>query len=1496
MKNLLAFLLLIFSTGVFSQTNVNILTTSQQSDAASATLSYDGTAVELGLKFRATSAGNITGLRFYRSVNMTGTNTGHLWSSGGSLLGTVTFTNGASPGWKEATLGAPVAITANTTYVVSVHSSSGDYVASNSYLVSSTNNGPLKALSDGEDGSNGIYDYGTNGTFPTSTYGSTNYWVDVVFTVTGGGNISPVVNAGANQTITLPLNTVTLTGTTTDADGTIASRLWTKLSGGSATITTPTTASTTITGLQEGSYTFRLSATDNSGATTTDDIIITVYPAAGGGPTSNFNFTAIPFSDPDIVSPARGAEHWNRISPGPFSIGNNQITVPAGNTEVPDAYARIEWYELEPGAQGVYNWTKLEDFIRNCITKRKKASFGIMHQLSGAGNHSPSGAACSYPAYVHTAMQAEGSAANRDAIISGAWVPNYNNETYLTAIENLNNATAAFIASGSYAGVNYRDVINYVDIRGVGEFGEWHHYPYIDQIYGTNRYPTITTLKRIIDSHLDAFANYPLVAMIAGFDNNTGASAITPAEVTAYLLTSTNNWGKVGWRWDSWGQGIYSNILENNPGSWGGTNFATEIMNRYRYAPVGGEPSSWAEGVSDNLTQSLYYLLPSQINTYKASFFGNGNYDVGQILADPNAQANIRNASKNAGYRIILTGGSCTSSPAIGGNFNITLNYQNTGIAPVYANWYNTYELRNAGGTVVWKDTSSFKLREFLPSASANTVSETFVLPGTVATGTYNLFLVIRDSTRYRDPFPLAITGRGADGSYLLRSNVTVTSIGNQAPVVNAGLSRTITLPVNTVTLNGSASDADGTIASYSWTKVSGGVVYDTVDLVLIYGDSNAGGQGANTDATGVELAPRPNIKILNNTTFAFQDLDIGTNNHIDQNQDGTGLHGIELALANEIDKTSFTLNRPVYIVKAGVSGADTKEYIPYGGAGYWTTLKRRMDSAVSKLNQAGLKYRLTVMSTMLLNDLYNCGTCTEADSKANLDSTKRELRRLYDVNAVIIHQNLFDLFDWNNVFDELAAADPTRVFVTDITGATYIDGNSHYDYAGFKVIAERNMSTMLAQRIAQGGVLGTSASLTLTNLVAGNYTFRLTATDDDGASSSSDVGVTVNPATTTNSNPVANAGVDSTITLPKNTVALIGSGTDNDGTIVSYNWQFISGPTGASILSPSSASTQIGSLIAGSYVFRLTVTDNLGATATDNVSVIVNPVIANIVPVVNAGINQVITAPVDSVILTAVASDADGSIATYTWSKILGPSGSGISTPGATSTKVTGLVVGTHVFRVSVSDNVGATASDEVIVTVNSLITNTVPVANAGSDQSILSPASVVTLSGSGTDGDGTITSYAWSKISGPSGAGIASPLNASTNVTGLIIGNYVFRLSVTDNAGAVATDDVSVVVLSPITVLPNAGKDKISYGSSVTVNGYIPPGGSATSWSKVSGPAGGTIVSPSSANTSITGLELGVYIFRLSTTVSSVVVTDDIKITVNSKKGRKIISVTGY
>jgi hypothetical protein len=139
--------------------------------------------VELGVKFRSDIAGYIHGIRFHKARTNTGTHVGHLWTSNGTRLATATFTNETASGWQQVNFSTPVAISANTIYVASYHTTKGNYSYDMNYFANKgADNAPLHALRNGVLGANGVYTYGPAGSFPTYTWNSTNYWVDVVFT------------------------------------------------------------------------------------------------------------------------------------------------------------------------------------------------------------------------------------------------------------------------------------------------------------------------------------------------------------------------------------------------------------------------------------------------------------------------------------------------------------------------------------------------------------------------------------------------------------------------------------------------------------------------------------------------------------------------------------------------------------------------------------------------------------------------------------------------------------------------------------------------------------------------------------------------------------------------------------------------------------------------------------------------------------------------------------------------------------------------------------------------------------------------------------------------------------------------------------------------------------------------------------------------------------------------------------------------------------------
>lgn len=247
----------------------------------------DGQPMELGMKFVASSSGLITGIRYYKASGDTGPHTGSLWTADGTLVATVSFADsGSVNGWQTATFANAVHIAAGTTYVAS-YSTTGSYVATANYFTSAHTNGALTALA----GSNGVYTVGSSA-FPTASYQSTNYWVDVVYNKSTGNAAPVAANDNGYTTYSntaLSIAAASLLANDTDADGDPLSI--TGVNGavnGTVTFNSQTKSVTfTPTAGYTGAASFSYSISDGLGGTASATVSLTVGTPPGGGTTSS---------------------------------------------------------------------------------------------------------------------------------------------------------------------------------------------------------------------------------------------------------------------------------------------------------------------------------------------------------------------------------------------------------------------------------------------------------------------------------------------------------------------------------------------------------------------------------------------------------------------------------------------------------------------------------------------------------------------------------------------------------------------------------------------------------------------------------------------------------------------------------------------------------------------------------------------------------------------------------------------------------------------------------------------------------------------------------------------------------------------------------------------------------------------------------------------------------------------------------------------------------
>ncbi|XP_053957907.1 dyslexia-associated protein KIAA0319-like protein [Anastrepha ludens] len=225
---------------------------------------------------------------------------------------------------------------------------------------------------------------------------------------------------------------------------------------------------------------------------------------------------------------------------------------------------------------------------------------------------------------------------------------------------------------------------------------------------------------------------------------------------------------------------------------------------------------------------------------------------------------------------------------------------------------------------------------------------------------------------------------------------------------------------------------------------------------------------------------------------------------------------------------------------------------------------------------------------------------------------------------------------------------------------------------------------------------------LQLSNLEEGIYTFVLKVTDGSGQFSTAKVHVLVKAQT--NTPPVAVAGGNQTINLPRNWVVLNGSASSDDIRIQSYHWKQNSGPNTAVLANSTAVATNATSLTLGVYEFVLSVVDEDNNTATDSVWIKVVQE-KNAPPVANAGGDQSVTLPLSALYLNGTSSSDDLAVERYVWTREESSLAAGLVLGASDKQPVmilTNLVHGRYVFKLTVYDEQGLSSSDVVSIIVH--------------------------------------------------------------------------------------------------------------------------------------------------------------------------------------------------
>ncbi|MBT1711352.1 discoidin domain-containing protein [Fulvivirgaceae bacterium PWU5] len=457
---------------------------------------------------------------------------------------------------------------------------------------------------------------------------------------------------------------------------------------------------------------------------------------------------------------------------------------------------------------------------------------------------------------------------------------------------------------------------------------------------------------------------------------------------------------------------------------------------------------------------------------------------------------------------------------------------------------------------------------------------------------------------------------------------------GNAAPVANAGADKTITLPVNHIVLNGSGSDADGTVAAYAWTQVSGP---STAAL--------AGATTATLTATNLIAG-----------TYVFRLT-------VTDNGGQTGSDTVTVTVSPGTTSSNLAWNKGV-VATSIENGATLPEYAVDGDpVTRWSSQAADPTSITVDLGAVYTFSRVRIVWETALGKDYLIQTAaasggpweTVRNVAGNTDLINDHMGLTASGRYVRIYGIARGTGYGYSIYElEVYALSPNNPVTVPlhIPYVQYLDlGFTPSDLSGVSQLITQNNPREATLLYHSGTIITVKPNdyrgedqLQLWTVNQRNDTIRvvngpLAAMVYPGMQ----IGVRLvkvnNPGG--GNRPEADAGYTQRITLPVACASLNGSGsTSPNGAIASYAWSQVSGPSTATLTNATSAVVTACGLVAGTYTFRLLITDHTQATATDDVQIIVRPA---------ETFDFSLTAPADRAMITTTRRP------TFTWQAVSG-------------------------------------------------------------------------------------------------------------------------------------------------------------------------------------------------------------------------------------------------
>jgi hypothetical protein len=693
---------------------------------------------------------------------------------------------------------------------------------------------------------------------------------------------------------------------------------------------------------------------------------------------------------------------------------------------------------------------------------------------------------------------------------------------------------------------------------------------------------------------------------------------------------------------------------------------------------------------------------------------------------------------------------------------------------------------------------------------------------------------------------------KGDDSQKSTTDDVTVTvnnaGAPNEAPAVNAGADVTVTLP-NGGALHGTVTD-DGQPSNtliITWTKVS-------VPVEVSFGNANASDTTASFTAAGTYVL-----------RLKGDDTDKSSTDDVTVTVNDAGAPNEAPAVNAGPDVTVVLPNA------ASLHGSVTDDGQPSNTLIItWTKVSGPGEVSFGNANAADTTASFTAAGTYVLRltgDDTNKSTTDEMTVTVNNAGAENRAPAVSaGADLTVVMPNLASLH--GTVTDDGLPSNTLTVTWTQVSGP----GNVSFGNAN-----------------AADTTAGFSA--------AGVYVLRLKG-DDGAEATTDDVTVTVNPAGSGNQKPNVNAGPDLTVILP-NAAELHGTATDDGlpSNALTATWTQVSGPGTVAFGNSHAPDTIARFSSAGTYILRLGATDG-DLSNTDDVTIVVKPSgTANDAPFVDAGPDLSVTQPAPAQLHGVALDDGVPFPLNILWMKLSGPGDVTFGDRHAADTNAAFSASGVYVLRLRADDGQYSAFDDVTVIVSGEGAGNKPPAASAGKDQTIVLPGDAQLVGQASDDGlpnpPGALT-ITWTQVSGPGAVTFANANAVATSASFSAAGRYVLRLSVTDTATPMVTDDIVINVL-PVGADNQA--PAVSAGPDLTVvlpaaaplHGTVTDDGQPSNtltiaWVKVSGPGSVTFGNAAAADTTADFTAAGTYVLRLSGSDGDKSTADDVTVTVKN------------